>query len=237
MRRSAPILAMSALFVMSCCDKTPPVPVAYEYSYHPLDIGHTVEYYVDSVIFNPLLPGGRDTVHWQMKEVVESTFIDNLGRTAHRIERYLRADDSAQWFISDIWYAVRTQTTLERVEENLRFVRLIFPPAEGDVWQGNIYIPSTVENGFYNDWDYEYVQVHAADTVNGFTFDSTLTVLEVDDSSLVDRRYSTATYAKGIGLVFKELQNLVIDDTVIHSGYWPHKANRGYITTVRIRSF
>jgi hypothetical protein len=35
------------------------------------------------------------------------------------------------------------------------------------------------------------------------TIDSTIKVLEIDDKSTVDRTYSVAKYAKGIGLVYR----------------------------------
>lgn len=235
--RTTRILLAVSLLLAASCKQEPPLLVDYKYSYYPTEIGHSVEYYVDSTYYNPLLPGGKKTVSWQVKEVIESTFIDLLGREALRIERYVRLYDTVPWVINDIWYAVQEETKLERVEENLRFIRLIFPPQTGSTWHGNVFIPASDTFEFYRDWDYEYLDVDAPYTLSGFDFDSTVTVLEVDDSSAVDRRYSKAIYAKHVGMIYKELHNVWIEDTVIHQGYWPGKANRGYTTSIRIKDF
>lgn len=219
----------------ACKQETAP-PVDLKDEYYPLEIGNSLEYTVDSIIISPLLTNGRDTVHWQVREVVESTFTDNLGRTAHRIERYLRASDSAVWFISDVWYAVKETTTVERIEENLRFIRLIFPASDGRSWKGNAHIDSD-SFPYYHDWDYEYVDVDEAKTVNGMFFDSTLTVSETADSTLIDMRYSEAIYAKNVGLVYKRLFDLAYVDTQPKPPLtpWYLAANRGYIVTMRIK--
>ena len=233
------ILFLAVTALLQSCKREPPPAVDYKYNYFPLTIGHTVEYYVDSVLYNPLFAGGKKNVSWQVKEVVESEFKDNAGRDAFRIERYIRPNDSAQWTISNVWYAVLEQTRAERVEENLRFIRMVFPPKSGTKWNGNIYIPTSDTFEFYHNWSYTYTAVDEPTTLNGFTFDSSCTVIEVaDSSSLIDMRYSKAIYAKHVGLIYKDLYDLRYQDTIpAPPGPWEQKANRGYITRIRIKDY
>ncbi len=233
-------ILLSVLWIslaLAACKKQP-YTIDYKYAYFPLETGHTVVYEVDSIIYSPLYVDGRDTFHWLVREVVAGQFTDIEGRTAYRIERYIRQDTSKPWQTGPVWYAVRNQTSAERVEENLRFIRLVFPPKAGETWQGNAYIPSTDTFKFYTGWTYRYDQVDVPATVNGLSFDSTLTIIEVDDENLLERRWSVAQYAKGIGLVYRELYNLSFVGSSIPIGNdpWEEKANRGYILRMRIKS-
>jgi hypothetical protein len=134
---------------------------------------------------------------------------------------------------------VPEQTLVERVEENLRFIRLVLPPGDGSTWMGNVFIPSSVSDGFYDDWEYEYESVDIPYSLNGFNFDSTLTVLEVDDSTAITKRFSKAVYAKHVGLVYKDLFNLwlVTDSIPVQPGPWETMANRGYTVRIRVKDF
>jgi len=187
--------AFLLILLLPACKKNT-IQIDYKYSYFPLEIGHTLIYELDSILYSPLYINGRDTVHWELKEVVESKFIDVEGRDAFRINRYQRSDSSKNWKIGPVWYAVLSQTHVERVEDNLRFIRLIFPPETGNTWLGNAYIPTGDTLDFYKDWQYTYQEVDMPADVNNLHFDSTVSIVEVDDENLLERRWSTATYSK-----------------------------------------
>jgi hypothetical protein len=104
---------------------------------------------------------------------------------------------------------------------------------------GNVYIPNSVADGFYAGWEYVYSDVHQPYSLNGFDFDSTITVVEVDDSTAINKRYSKSVYAKGIGLVYKDLFDLRLETDSIPPvpGPWETMANRGYTVRIRIKSF
>jgi len=230
-------LSVFVLMLLSgSCKKSTSIQIDYKYAYFPLHIGHTVIYDVDSILYNPLYTNGRDTVHWQLKEVVESQFVDLTGREAYRINRYQREDSTKNWKTGLVWYAVRNQTNVESVEDNLRFIRLIFPPKLGDTWMGNTYLPTGDTLPFYKNWVYTYQDIDVPADINHLHFDSTLTIIEVDDENLLERRWSTATYAKNAGLIYREVYNLSFVGSSIPIGSvpWEEKANRGYILRMKI---
>jgi len=76
--------AFLLILLLPACKKNT-IQIDYKYSYFPLEIGHTLIYELDSILYSPLYINGRDTVHWELKEVVESKFIDVEGRDAFRL--------------------------------------------------------------------------------------------------------------------------------------------------------
>ena len=142
-------------------------------------------------------------------ECFESTFVNDAGQLTHRIERFRRDSSSLPWDILDVWEANLTKTRAEKVEENLRYIKLIFPPIVDATWEGNAYIACEDDLDWLCDWEYTYIAVDVPKTVGGIAFDSTLTVFHIDDSSnLLQYIYSYEYYAKGVGLISKTLIHL-----------------------------
>jgi len=228
------------IIILSGCRKDEEVDIDFRYEYFPVEVGHWVIYNVDSVTYNNF-DGSVDTSTFEIKEIIESTFIENEGRTSYRIERYRRDNDTCPWILKDVWSADLTTTRAERVEENLRFLKLIFPPKVGKLWKGNVYINAQDDLAFYNDWDYEYTEVDTGKTIYWYTPDSirirntfltTLTVLQVDREDLLEKVYGEEIYAKDVGLVYKKLVHLKTQK--ISSAPWYEKAEKGFILTMNV---
>ncbi|MGB1241411.1 MAG: hypothetical protein ACPG49_02745 [Chitinophagales bacterium] len=219
-------------FVSSCDDETETLDFVTGFDYFPTETGFWLEYQVDSVIYSPLRTEGKDTVSLQMREVFGDVFIDNEGREAITIERLIRADESTDWndVTPIIWYAVRTNDQVERVEGDLRFMKLIFPVFEGRTWDGNTFL-NTADTRLrdYRDWNYEYIEVAGNTSLNGLNFPETLTVSQIDREDLVNKTFAIETYAKNIGLIKKEEWILKRNDTN-SSDDWPQRAETGYLT-------
>lgn len=191
------------LFIsLASCKKDPSANADTElgYDYFPVEVGNYSVYDVDSIVYNDFT-GEIDTFNYQLKEVIESDFVDNGGRVSQRIERYNRDNDSAEWHIQDVWQATRTTNRAERVEENVKYIRLMFPVREGLKWDGNAY--NTDE-----EWKYVYQNAHKADLINGISFDSTVTVLQRDEFNLIEVQYYEERYAKDVGLIYKKVDDL-----------------------------
>lgn len=195
--KSLLILFIVVSFLLSSCKEDQhAVPVEMGYTYFPVNIGHTIVYNFDSVFIDTKV-GMNETLHYQLKEYVESVFNDNTGRPTQRIERYVRATDTATWKIKNVFAATLTRSAAERVEDNQRYIKLIFPVKQNDTWKGNSYTTQA-------DWEYEYTSVDERLTLNGTTFDSTLTVVHVNEVNLIEKNYSIEKYARHVGLIYKE---------------------------------
>ncbi|MBI2967702.1 MAG: hypothetical protein HYY40_07805 [Bacteroidetes bacterium] len=177
------------------------------FGYFPLEVGDWIIYDVDSIVYD----FGKTVKisHWELKEFVESEFLDNSDRLTYRIERYIRPDSTGQWTIRDVWYANRNASAAERVEENQRYIKLIFPVKSGDSWNGNAY-------NSLGEMEYTYAQTDAADMINNIAFDSTVTVIQQDELNLVETKYISEQYAKNAGLIKRSYKNFTknIDGTV-----------------------
>ena len=86
-------------FYNSCRKETLP-PASQSFNYFPTDKGRYVEYNVDSVYHAINDNNTDDSVyawHYQLKELIDSTFIDGEGRKVQIIKRFRRDNDTLEW--------------------------------------------------------------------------------------------------------------------------------------------
>ncbi|MFH0865839.1 MAG: hypothetical protein V1904_06570 [Bacteroidota bacterium] len=201
-------------FIISCKKETED-PVDVGYDYFPVNIGHWVTYEVDSVVLDNFYPVGHPlhmrTYHYDIKEEIESEFYDNEGRLTQRLVRYQKSGDTSDWFLKDVWVMNRTTRTAEKVEENYRYIKLAFAIEDGCLWNGNAF-------NSLDEQDYEYDDVFKPATVNGITFDSTVTVKQKIDSNVIEAFNQYEIFAKKVGLVYKRYRELHVffSDTSAH---------------------
>lgn len=192
------MLLCVAGFVVSSCndDDNNTTPTGLLYSYFPTNVGHEIIYDV-SLITKDQFSGQHDTDIYQMKEVVESVFIDNQNRPTQRLERYRRNTPNDSWVITDVWTSNLTATWVEKKEENIPYVKLVFPITSNGSWNGNVL--NTLD-----DKEYEYENLHEYDMIGGIEFDSTITVLQSDFDDIFNKEFQIEKYAPGVGLIYKE---------------------------------
>ncbi len=171
-------------------------PTGLIYTYFPVNVGHTVIYDV-SLITKDEFSGIEDTALYQIMEVVDSIFTDIQGRPTERLERYKRATTLDPWIINDVWTSNLTSTRVEKKEENVTFVKMVFPITGTVSWNGNLY--NTLDPQIY-----EYDQLNQPDLVNGQNFDSTLVVIQANDDNFIETKYEIEEYATGVGMIYKE---------------------------------
>ncbi len=197
------IISLIFILVYSCKKETIPVNNGdMNYEYFPNDTNTWVIYDVRSIIFD--IPSNiNDTFYYQIKEIIESKYIDDEGRETMRIERYIKNKDSIlpydslEWEIKDVWTANLKQNSAEKVEENVRYVKLLFPIKGDKEWNGNAYNIKEPE-------EYKYMNVFIQKQINGITFPETVTVLQKDNYNLIEDEYAIEIYAKNIGMIYKE---------------------------------
>jgi hypothetical protein len=198
MNRISPYLLLILLGIFASCsdEETNNTPSGLIYSYYPTNVGHEVIYDV-SLITKDDFSGAEDTAIYQIKEVIESIFQDNQGRPTQRLERYRRETPNDPWIISDVWTANMTTSRVEKVEENIPYVKLVFPINSSVTWNGN-------SLNTLDPQDYEYDNLHQSDLISGISFDSTITVLQLDFIDIFKTLYQAEKYATGVGRIYKE---------------------------------
>ena len=97
-------------------------------SYFPLEIGRSWEYTVDSILYDPTANGTLvDSSKTLVREVIVDTLILVDNSVSYIFERFERADEGAPWQIKRVWSMRRTENQALRVEDNLQFIKMIFP--------------------------------------------------------------------------------------------------------------
>lgn len=162
--------------------------------FYPI-IGMSIVYDVQEIQYT--LTDSPIVKNYQLKEVNASFFQDLDNEEALRLERYRRENDTQKWVIDSVFTAKRLIDRALKTENNVTYVKMIFPIKEGVQWNGNLY------NSFVND-SYEMKKVNQPFQTNGQSFAKTLSVIQQNDSTLVDLKRRIEVYAEGVGLVYQE---------------------------------
>jgi hypothetical protein len=212
LRKAWLISLLAGLAMTGCYNEDTDLPFI-GYDYFPTELGTFVEYKVDSIWQDDVIGQiGFAEAHYFLHDLNESSFTDEERRPAIRVERSWKQNENGEYRIKDIWYRTRTSRIAEQNEENVVFIKHNFPIKLGKTWDGNS--KNTLQtlqeiyrqSGVPEQWDYQYVNIHEPYTVNGFTFDSTVTVLQMDRPAIFGlSMFAQEVYAKDIGLVHKQL--------------------------------
>jgi len=200
-----------AALLFTACKKDKPTGIYMGYDYFPINIGHWVIYNVDSVYLYPFkLPYQIDTDVYQVKEVIDSLYTNNLGQRTAVIDKFKRLPDSVNWVYQKTYTANLSPTEALRKEDNVTYVKLIFPVTATSTWNGGAFNSGEYNSGL--DWDesnFQYTIVNTPATINSIAFDSTLTVLQCDNQNFTQYQYIVEQYATGVGLIYKQIINMV----------------------------
>jgi len=118
-------------------------------------------------------------------------------------------------------------------------MRLRFPIREGFQWKGHSFIDASSINStvrYLADWNYTYQDVEKPYKVFSKTFDSTVTVMQRDETipegpfsptAYKQRNYGIEVYGKGVGLLYKDF---------LHYIYQPPTYDSSRVPPILVRS-
>ena len=214
LRVPASLILIAILF--GCSKQSETLPLSPLTDYYPLQTGKRFIYRLDSTLY---LSFGSAVVvkSYLAKDSIINTFQDNNGRTSYTVYRYT-TDTLLQntWQYKLAYYITPNGKSVEVVDDNnYRFIKLKEPVTEGYSWKGNAYLDavSDLSISYLYNWDYTYQNVKMPYRVPAATFDSTVTVLQQDNTFpegdfnpayYQQRNYSVEVYAKGVGLIYKD---------------------------------
>jgi len=235
-------ILLMLLWITSCKkEETYTSNYDYGYTYFPDDSGRFVIYKVDSVLYNDFDRSVKYTSIF-LKEKITDRFLDNMGRTAKKVLRFY-SDTISIDTISTIWeqyntnYIVKTSIVAERVEDNLRYIKMVFPNDVNKKWLGNKYItippPFVIDttNYYLNDWKFTIKNRDKFFNDGVKSFDSSLLITQIQDSSAITKTYSVERYARNVGLIYKEMWMVSTQDSIkIRLQLpWEQRADKGFI--------
>lgn len=211
-----PRLLLFIAFVLSlvaCKDDSDTTAISWGRNYLPLKVGQEAIYEVDSILYDDF-SGKIDTLHFQRREWVESSYLDDTKQIVYRVEIALRIDESSPWRTVEVQGRQLIDNRYESIIGNKRTIELIFPLSEGKRWDANA-------RNTEDEREYRLQAVHQAfelsDTVS---FDSTATVLQEEEENLIERYFIEEKFATNVGRIYRRDQSLqtALNGT-IESGY------------------
>ncbi|MFC5407974.1 hypothetical protein ACFPMF_01545 [Larkinella bovis] len=166
--------------------------------YFPLETGLFRIYDVTEQRFS--LNGPPTTHTYQLRELISQSYDDPSIGTSFRVERTRRANDLDNWQPDSARTVRLWEDQLIQTENNIPYVKLIFPVMP-QKWDGNAY------NALGED---EYQLRHTGQplTVLNQSFAETATVVQQNDSTLVNQDKRLEVYARNVGLIYKETVQL-----------------------------
>lgn len=191
------IIAVAAMGLsLAACDTRPLEPLNPQEGteYFPLEKGRFVSYNVRQTNYRLNQP--PEVITFQLKEVISEPYTTPAGEQAWRVVRYRRSDGRQNWEIINVWTARKTATFAMRTEENIPYLRLVFPVRVDKTWNGNQYNTLSREN-------YRITDIGSRYLVDGRPYNETLTVLQRNDSTLVGKDKRMEVYAPNIGLIYR----------------------------------
>jgi hypothetical protein len=234
---------LSLLFLVICsCNKSNPLVTDSPADYYPMHVGNYIIYRMDSLKY--INVGSQDTlISYHAKEVVEDSISDNLGRPSYRVIRYLSdTNEISQWVPSIAYMVTPLKGSVEVVENNLRFIKLVTPVQDGISWLGNAYIDTKSDDSpvpYMDGWNYTYANTGLPFDVLAGTVPTTVTVNEADDvsglgdNSYTQTVYSAEVYGKNIGCIYKKFLYSVYQSPNVE---YPQGATIGYGLTFNMVS-
>ncbi|AKD04816.1 hypothetical protein POKO110462_09970 [Pontibacter korlensis] len=218
MRRALLLLVMLATVLASCEDKyKDPDPKAMGYEYYPLEIGDYRIYNVTDIRY---MSDVGDTTRFQMRERVDTTFFDQTNTLNYKIIRSIRENESRPWEDDSVYVVSKSNSMVVLTKNNTKYVKLVFPVREGVFWLGdayndhkeNTYEPNPEKRSdYYNSKEpYTYHNVDEPFTLNGSTYESSLTVVQGEPTeSWIGFDDRKEVYVKDIGMVYRLFTRII----------------------------
>jgi hypothetical protein len=123
--------------------------------------------------------------------------------------------------VKEVWMVNATNSSIQVVDANVRYTKLIFPLQEKASWNGNA-------NNTMPEWDYFYDYINKKEILNGNLFEKVLLVKQKDYRTLISYEYYVEKYAEGVGLISREIKDL-LSNSIIANKPVEDRIERGII--------
>lgn len=131
-------VALASFVLYACSKSTETANFKLAKNYVSAAKGKFIIYKLDSIITRSF-GSGFQTSTYTIKDSVVDVFIDNTGREAFKIFRYV-LNGNGSWTSTNTFVLTPQENNVEYVENNLRYIKLISPVQDGKEWKGNTYM-------------------------------------------------------------------------------------------------
>ncbi len=207
------LLLVAMCFVaLFSCKKSSKSTVDATLNYFPLTLGKYVTYAVDSVYYIDT-SCERYEIKSQMKYSITDTITYNK-KPSYMMDVFSRPYDGADWKHINVIIITPSPEGLLYFQDNCKYIKMVFPVANGVSWFGNKYVQVQAPLYSYLDgWQYAYSNYHLSYNNGLVNFDNTVTVVEnsqninypnVDSAVNAVSTYAKEVYAWNVGMIYKE---------------------------------
>lgn len=160
--------------------------------YYPLDSGMVRLYLVDSIAFDDNA-GTIDTFRFVLEEEIIGNIYGQFQEPHVVIKRSVKKEMSQIWEPRASLFVLRTPNNLQVVEENNRYVKLVFPLGNTNTWNGNMFNNLGRRNYLLQSKDVNYF--------NGpIYFYECAQIQEANIKNAIEEVFVRSVYAANIGL-------------------------------------
>lgn len=180
------------------CDNEKAVPdlSGWGYEYFPLERNGYRIYDVSIIDYSIL--GNIDSSSYLLKEVVSDSFLTLDNEYAYILSRYKKGNSDAEWELDSVWTAIRDKEKAVVKENNVPFVKIVFPIGENKQWDGN-------KMNTVGEEKYFMTGIGQAYKIGDKVYPETMVIVQKDNpDTLLVRERKFEIYGKNIGLIYKE---------------------------------
>lgn len=169
------------------------------YDYYPITPKREAVFRVDSIYYDGI-NNRTDTFTYEIKEYFDSFFLDNLSQNVARVVISCRKDSAQTWQAVKSIYIKIGQDYCERVEDNMRYLKLSFPLSMEKIWNLNERNTNKANYIFYT-------ALHTPYQNNYLQTDSSIIVESESIHNLFQDFEYKEVYGKHIGLMYLRYLN------------------------------
>ena len=166
--------------------------------YYPLTVNQYAVYHVEDIRYS--LRDGADTGQYQLLERVADSLPGAGGEIIYTLERYTRNLPDDAWALDSIWTARKSERRVVVVENNVPFVKLVFPLQAGTEWDGNALNSRPPQTYTLTLTDSTLQREIGLDSL----LVQSRTVVQRQLETLVNDSVLVETYGPGVGLIYKK---------------------------------
>lgn len=233
------VFGFTVMVLMTACGEEPDNFTAdFGYQYFPLAIGQERIYQVDSFVFDEVVGDVIDidtSTTWFRDRVME-VFGGANGDSTYRVERSITKDTSNGWTFFTNYTLIKSAQNVQSNIENVRLIELVFPVQFGEVWDPTVYIPDGFtaaiageEIEIFKNWTARIRETGFRDSIGRFQFDDLARLDLADEENAIELREVKDWYARGVGLVQRQMRILNTQQAGADTLTWSEKAEEGFI--------
>lgn len=193
------LVFLALCFVFACkVEKVNPETVELGYEYYPLEKGRSWTYKIHEQVFG--LIDDVDTVYYLREEIVDS--VQDGEELSYHIHRFSKANLTDNWKLDSIWSAKKTEKYAIRVENNKRFLKLVFPVEKGQIWDENLLNTSQRNEAELTILNQKII---VNDTI---IYENALRVDYLSEETFISSKKRFEVYQKNIGLTYSYNKNI-----------------------------